>query len=388
LRRLLLVSETALAVLLLVIASLIGRSFSKLIRVDPGYTAGCLLTVRAFAPENGTAQRTGRFMSEMVARLRADGRVIAAGAGNMMPFSDSLTVAAFDIPASIGNGRAVRTRALYYVVTPGYAEALELRLRAGRMLNATDATGSPQRVVINTEFVNQYLSPDRVIGTQLPPRRAGLPPVEIVGVVDPQRQAGNNQPVMPEMYAAAPAAPNIGPEIDLVVKTSGDPAALSDTVRQLARDVDSTFVIGETLPLEHRLSESVQQPRLAAAVLASLGGVTLLLAAGGVYGVLSYSVSQRRRELAVRAALGAERRQLLLMVIGEGVMVAAIGATIGLAASALVTDLMTAMLFGVAPHDPASFIVAPLLLLPVVVVACLWPAAVAARTDPSLVLRQ
>jgi len=206
--------------------------------------------------------------------------------------------------------------------------------------------------------------------------------------VAPQRNANYGEPVMPEMYVAAPEAPAFGPEIDVAVKTTGDPAVLSDVVRRLARDIDPTFVVGETMPLEHRLGESLRQPRLAAAAIVSLGVVTLLLAAVGVYGVLSYSVSQRTRELSVRAALGAERRRLLAMVVGDGLAVAAIGTMLGLGASALVTRLMSAMLFGVSPLDPTSFVVAPLLLLPVVVVASLWPAAIAARTDPARVLRQ
>jgi len=388
LRRLLLIGETALAVLLLVIASLIGRSFLNLLNIDQGYSPERVLSVRAFAPEDATPQRKGQFISALLGRLRGDGRVIAAGAGNMMPFSDSITVASFDIPASIGNGVAGRTRAAYFVVTPGYAEALSLRLRAGRILNESDANTSIQPVVVNEEFVRAYLSADRVIGLELPPPRAGRPAMQIVGVVAPQRNANYGEPVMPEMYVAAPAAPGFGPEIDLAVKTTGDPALLSDVTRRLARDIDPAFVVGETIPLEHRLGESLRQPRLAAAAIISLGVVTLLLAAVGVYGVLSYSVSQRARELSVRAALGAKRSSLLAMVVGDGLAVAAIGTMLGLGASALLTRLIAAMLFGVSPLDPTSFVVAPLLLLPVVVVASLWPAAIAARTDPARVLRQ
>jgi ABC-type antimicrobial peptide transport system permease subunit len=328
-------------------------------------------------------------MSEMVTRLRADGRVVAAGAGNMMPFSDSITVAAFNIPGSIGNGEDQRTRAVFYIVTPGYAEALGLRLRAGRLLTAADAGFTDVRhVVVNDEFVKQHLSPDRVIGLQLPPRGPGTVTLEIVGVVGTQRQAGNNQPVYPEIYVAATPSPNISSEVDFVVKTSGDPAALSQVARQMAREIDPTFVIGETTTLEKRLGESVRQPRFAAAVLSALGTVTLLLAAVGVYGVLSYSVSQRRREMSVRAALGAGRRRLLMMVVGEGLTVAAIGAALGLTAAAFLTQLLSALLFGITPLDAASFLAAPLLLLPVVLLACLLPAAIAARTDPAQVLRQ
>jgi putative ABC transport system permease protein len=388
LRRLLLISETALAVLLLVVASLIGRSFLNLLNVDQGYSPQGVLSVRTFAPDAAPPQRIGQFISALNARLRADGRVVATGAGNMTPFSDSISVAAFDIPASIGNGHDVRTRAAYFVVTPGYAETLGLRLRAGRLLTESDVDAPVQRLVVNDEFVHAYLSPDRVIGVQLPPRREGSRPMEIVGVVAAQRNNNYGQPTMPEIYAAASAMSEIGPEIDFVVKVRDNPALLSEVVRHFAREIDPTFVVGETMTLEHRLGESVRQPRMAAAAIMSVGAVTLMLAAVGVYGVLSYTVSQRSRELSVRAALGAERRSLLLMVVREGLTVAAIGTVVGLVASAALTRLISAMLFGIGPLDLASFVAAPLLLLPVVVLACLWPATMAARTDPSLMLRQ
>jgi putative ABC transport system permease protein len=388
LRRLLLGSQTALAVLLLVGAGLLGRSFVNLMGVDPGYSPAGVMTARVFAPENLAPERIGQFMSQLTARLGGVGGVVAAGAGNMMPFNESTSIAALDIPASLGNGHDVRTRAAYYIVTPGYAEALGLRLRAGRFLDAADVSAPVQHVVVNDEFVREYLSPDRVVGLRLPARRAGLPPMEIVGVVAAQRKAGNDQPVMAEMYVAATAAPRIGPEIDVVVKTVGDPGALGPVVRQLSREVDAAFVIDETVTLDRRLADSVRQPRLVAAVLTAFASVALVLAAVGVYGVLSYSVSQRARELAVRSALGAARRTLLLMVIGEGLAITAVGGGAGLAVASVLTQLMSAVLFGVTALDPVSFLLAPAALLPVAAVACLLPAVAAARTDPAVMLRQ
>jgi putative ABC transport system permease protein len=140
--------------------------------------------------------------------------------------------------------------------------------------------------------------------------------------------------------------------------------------------------------MERRVHDSVSQPRFAAALLSLFATVALMLAAIGVYGVLSYSVSQRSRELAIRSALGAGRRTLLRMVLGEGLLITAVGGAVGLAASALLTRLMTAILFGVTALDPVAFLLAPAALLPVAVLACLVPAAVAARTDPSVMLRR
>jgi predicted permease len=389
LRRLLLAAETALAVMLLVGAALVGRSFLRLIQVDAGYTPAGVLSVRTFAPDSATPEQYGAFMYGLTERLRTDGRVVAAGAGNMMPFSLGTTVTQFQIPAAAGKGRDVLTRVAIYVVTPGYAEALSLRVRAGRFLHASDASAGTSRIVVNDEFVRQYLMPDRVIGVQLPPRRAGLPPMEIVGVVAPQYKDGNDRPVLPEMYVIASAAPRLGGnEIDVLIKSTGDPSALVGTVRELARDVDPSMVVGEAIPLDRRLQDSVSQPRFAAGMLTMFAVVALALAAIGVYGVLSYSVSQRARELAIRAALGAQRGRLVGMVFLEGLAVTAAGGAAGLAASALVTRLMTSMLFGVSPLDPVSFLLAPLALVPVAALACVIPAAAAARTNPSVMLRR
>ena len=151
-----------------------------------------------------------------------------------------------------------------------------------------------RRVVVNEEFVKAYLSPDRVIGLQLPPSKQRLRPMQIVGVVAPQRNTNYGQATMPEMYVAAPYQPTIGQEIDFVVKVRDNPAALSESVRQFAREIDPTYVVGETITLEHRLGESVRQPRMAAAAITALGVVTLLLAAVGVYGVLSYAFPSAR----------------------------------------------------------------------------------------------
>jgi putative ABC transport system permease protein len=387
LRRLLLTGETALAVMLLVGAALLGRSFFNLMSVDPGYSASGVLSARAYAPETAAPERIGQFMYGLLERLRSDGRVIAAGAGNMMPLVFNVTITSFPIPAAIGNGTDVRTRVAWYIVTPGYAEALGLRLRAGRLLTAADIGAPIPKAIVNDEFVRLYLSPDRVVGLQLPPRREGQPPTEIVGVVAAQKKGGNDQPVMPEMYVAAGTSPRFGVEIDFLIKTSSDPAEFAATVRSLARDVDKTMVIGETMTMERRVHDSVSQPRFAAALLSLFATVALMLAAIGVYGVLSYSVSQRSRELAIRSALGAGRKTLLRMVLGEGLLITAVGGAVGLAASALLTRLMTAILFGVNALDPVAFLLAPAALLPVAVLACLVPAAVAARTDPSVMLR-
>jgi hypothetical protein len=282
----------------------------------------------------------------------------------------------------------VRTRVAFYIVTPGYAEALGLRLRAGRLLRAGDAADAVPKALVNDEFVRQYLSPDRVVGFQLPPRRAGLPPSEIVGVVAAQRKEGNDKPVLPEMYVIAGPAPRFGTEVNLLVKTTGDPNELGPVVRAMAREVDPSVVIGETVALDRRVRDAVSQPRFAATLLALLAAVALALAAVGVYGVLSYSVSQRSRELAIRAALGAGRRALVTMVLGEGLAITLVGGVAGLVASALLTRLMSSVLIGVTALDPVSFLLAPATLLPVAALACLVPAAVAARTDPSEMLRR
>jgi putative ABC transport system permease protein len=175
--------------------------------------------------------------------------------------------------------------------------------------------------------------------------------------------------------------------VNVIVRTAGDPAAFVPTLREIVRQVDRQAAIGETAPLADQVASSVSEPRLGATVLAAFAALALALAATGLYGVLSYSVSQRRREIGIRAALGASRAALLSMVIRRGLGVTAAGAAVGLVAAAGATRLIEHLLFGVTPLDMRSFVAGPALLLLVALLSTALPARRAARVDPAEALR-
>jgi ABC-type antimicrobial peptide transport system permease subunit len=210
---------------------------------------------------------------------------------------------------------------------------------------------------------------------------------EIVGVVGTVLKDGNDRQPQPEIYYAHGSRHRILGAVNVVVRASGEPAALAALLRKTMRDVDRTVVVERVDPLADQVSASMAQPRFATTVLVTFAAVALALASVGLYGVLSYAVSQRRRELGVRAALGAARGDLVALVVREGLIVTALGLALGLAGAAALTRVMQGLLFGVTPLDAVSFAAAPAMLVPVAIVACLLPAYRAARIDPAEALR-
>jgi putative ABC transport system permease protein len=387
----LLVAESAFAVMLLVGALLLVRSFVRLTSVDAGYTAERVLTARVLLPQGWTADRAGQFIGTMLERLRAAPGVAAAGAGNMMPMLGATAVSTFVIPETRGTATPTVTRSVTYVITPGYAEALGLRLRDGRLFNEHDASSGTRPLIVNDEFVRQYLPKASAVGYQFP---AGLYsndekiPTEIVGVVGHVLKDGNDRQAQPEIYFANGSfRQDIIGSVSFVLRTSGQPGPLAATVRQLIRDVERGATIERIEPLTDQVSASVAQPRFATAIVAGVAAVALALASVGLYGVLSYSVSQRRREFGVRAALGASKIKLLRLVLKDGLALTSVGVAIGLAGAAALTRLMESALFGVTPLDSTSFAGAALLLLAVAGAACLIPGSRAAAVDPADALR-
>jgi putative ABC transport system permease protein len=198
---------------------------------------------------------------------------------------------------------------------------------------------------------------------------------------------GADKPAVPEIYTITRADMPLGYEVDLVVRTGADPARTTGTVRQVVRALDPAAVVGTTRPLAERLRASFDQPRFSTAVIATFASVALVLSSLGLFGVPSYTVTQRQRELSVRAALGAGRRDRFALVLREGLTVTAGGLLGGMLAAAALAQLARGVLFGIAPIDPVAYLAAPLLLLPIATAACVIPARRATQVAPAAILR-
>src|SRR5262249_28863355 len=241
--------------------------------------------------------------------------------------------------------------------------------------------------VVNQEFARLYLPPQPLGYRFEQPSDTGPVPIEIAGIVENVLKDGNDRKPQPEVYQVPrERAQAFGSRFELTIRTLRAPSSIAPAVRAIVHDALPGAAI-ETVPLSRRVAESVDQPRFAAAVLAAFAALALVLASVGLYGVLSYAVARRRRELGVRAALGAARGDLLAMIVREGLATTAIGLALGLVGAAALTRFMRSALFGVAPLDLISFVPAPLVLAVVATAACLVPARRAAATDPAEALR-
>ena len=401
LRSVLVAAESAVAVVLVVAAVLLGRSLFQLLSVDVGYDSGNVLVAEIHLPDGPgidplTLQaRSTAFLSELLNRLRALPGVAAAGAGNMAPFGP-ITVAR-PLTVSIPGRAAVTARSLSYVVTPGYAEALRLRLRAGRLLNSADVTSRTQSIVVNEAFVRTFLDSVEPVGFAVEGLLARGVRAEVVGVLANVRKDGLDDAPEPEVYLV-PAYPlrhdpsralahEMDRGINLVVRTDDDPAALAPTLRAIVRELRRDAVVDYTTTLNARTTESVRTERFAVVMLTGFSALALLLAAIGLYTVLSYSVSTRQREIGVRTALGANQGTVAWLVVREGMRVTLAGLLVGIVGALFAARFMRVMLFGIEPYDPLSLAVAPLVLAAVALMATVLPARRAMRTDPLIALR-
>jgi putative ABC transport system permease protein len=384
----LLVGEAAFAVMLLVGAGLLGRSFVRLLAVDPGYDPHHVLMARVHLPPQRAAagDREEAFASALLDRVRALPGVTAAGASNMAPFVPASAVMSMTLQGD--SAGPIAARAVGSVITPGYADALSMELRHGRLFDQRDLSAPIRPLLVNDEFARVYLSDGKpAVGRRFHASFAPDATVEIVGVVGNVLKDGLDAVPQPEIYNLPGGAFGLPPSINIAVRTTGDPLTLVAPLREAVRAIDPGAALDDVEPLGSRVSDSVREPRFATAVLIAFAAIATMLAAVGLYGVLSYQVWQRRRELGIRAALGASRPALLGLVLRQGLSVTFAGIVLGLVGAAWAALLMQGLLFGVTPHDPVAFGVAPIALLVVGALAALVPARRAASADPIEALR-
>jgi putative ABC transport system permease protein len=381
------VAQVALAFLLLAGAGLLLRNFLYLVRIDPGYEPDHVLTATLDldGARYSTPGLSEALFDDLLERLQRNRQVQAVGVVSFPPLTPSFSFTSLEIQGQ----PSARTLAVPQLSSPGYLQAMGLRLSMGRWLTRQDLVARAPVVVVNQAFVRQYLAGLKAIGRQL---KVGTASLEIVGVVEDVHLLGLDSEPKPEIFASYHHAGRIsgaGPKrLTLAVRTVGDPSGVLPSLRALVLDLDPNLALEDVQTMHSRLAASVAQPRFYALLLAAFAGMALVLAAAGVYGVLSYSVSRQTRAIGVRRALGAERHVILVLVLRKGFLLISIGVVLGVAIAAEASRALSHFLYvGVSPNDPLSFSVAALSLAAVTFFACYLPARRATRVDPGEALR-
>jgi putative ABC transport system permease protein len=394
-RRALVIGEVAIALVLLVGAGLMTKSFVRLLSVDPGYRVDHVLTVPVSLPA-ARYQEAGQvidFFRELTARVSALPGVTTAGAVAGIPLAAERGDLGINIEGRPVPPGATRPRADWQVVTPGYFRAIGMRMLRGRGIESADLATTPGVVVINEAMARRYWPGEDPIGKRFTlGGRAGPGLVTIVGVVADVRQASLAATAEPEMYLAHTqfrfwGSGSILRSLDLVVRTAGEPGALARAVRETVASLDRQLAIGTFRTMEDVRGESVARPRFLMLLFSAFSILAFAIAVIGVYGVVAYGVAQRRRELGIRLALGARPSKLAAMVVRNGAALALVGIVSGLAVALAMTRFLSGFLFGVTPNDPATLALVVVTLGGAALVASWLPARRAARTDPVEVLR-
>jgi putative ABC transport system permease protein len=382
----LVVVEVALALVLLVGAGLMTRSFQKLLQVSPGFDATNLVAARVLLPTTKYAQRpaVARFYEDVVERLRRAPGVTGASAVSAMPLHN--VGAAGALPFSVAGQPPPPTEdplADVRIVAPGYFATMKIPLLEGRWLDERDVETGPRTSVINQTMARRYF-PDRSPLGQIIQNPHGKS--EVVGVVGDVRNQGLESEPKKQVYLPMRQSPSAG--MALVARTERDPGALAGTIQRVIWEVDPQQPIYELSTVEQILARAVFLPRLSTTLLALFALAALLLAGLGIYGVLSYSVSERTKEIGLRLALGASGGDTVALVMRRSVALVAVGGAVGLVAAMLLARSLAGVLYGVGPFDLPAFAAAAAVLLVAGVIASLLPAMRTARVDPMVALRE
>jgi putative ABC transport system permease protein len=388
-RNLLVITELSLAMMLLISAGLLVKSLWRLQRVDVGVNAERVLTMRlALRGERYAEPQQARdFYSRLVEQVRSLPGVRTAAVSNSLPPDDTDFSSDFTIEGrSIEPGQQAPI-AYFIRVSPDYFRVLDIPLRSGRFFNAADSANAPRVMLINKTFQRQFFLNEDPIGKRVNLGNAKEPNWNlIVGVVEDVKYNGLADEVQPALYQPTAQEPSWG--MSLILKTEvADPLSLTTAVRTEVRKLDQDLPIAQVSALDQRLATATAQPRFRTMLISLFAAIALVLACVGIYGVISYSVAQRTHEIGIRMALGAQRHDVLKLVIGQGAFLAISGAAFGLGGAFALTRLMAGLLFGVTPTDAVTFSYVPLCLILIALLACYIPARRATKVDPLVALR-
>jgi putative ABC transport system permease protein len=391
-RSTLVIVEVALAVTLLAGAGLLIRSFSKLASVDPGFNVQQALTFDLSLPDARYEDEAAQiaFFDELMPRLHALPGVEAAAGVVSLPLSGASIVLTFEVagrpPLPPSQQPAMQVR----IATSGYFEAIGIPLKRGRLFQETDRLGSAPVVLITEAAARQYFPNEDPIGRTITlgwsrsdKARAGG---EVIGIIGDVKDSGLAEADPPQMFLPYKQWPV--QSMSVLLKTAVPPRSIADAARKTVYSLDGNLPAGNVRTLEELVARSISQPRFYMTLLAVFAGVALVLAAIGIFGVLSYAVAQRTREIGIRMALGAHAGSVLGLVVREALLMSSVGVIIGVAAAFLLTEWLVAqLLFETSPHDPATFAMVAATLTLVSMAAAYVPARRATRVDPIVALR-
>jgi putative ABC transport system permease protein len=392
LRDILMICEVASSAALLLGAGLLIRSLLRLQQVDPGFRVDRVLSMQlSLPPDRYPGAKIGMFYEQLLGRVSALPGVRDAGICRFLPLSGGDASLNFQIAGQPRLSDADQPRAKFRTASGGYFAALGIRLVRGRLFDSRDSRQTPKVVIVNETAARRYWDKQNPVGTRI---ISGLDDSAwtIVGVVGDVKHSGLDRDVNPETYydyLQVPAeAMNLAEgSMALVVRTNGEPEAITSAIRQELRSIDPGQPIFDVRTMRDVLTESLAQPRFRTSLIASFAALALVLAALGLYGVVAYSVSQRTMELGVRVALGAGAGDILKLVVFHAGALAGIGLGIGLGMGLAAGRVMSGFLFGVEPADPVTLGLVSIVILLVALAASLAPALRAARVDPAIALR-
>ncbi len=393
-RRLLVVSEVALSLILLIGATLLMRSFVRLQQVRPGFDPNDVLTAEVSLPVAGRfdpaadGARWAVALNALTARLAQTSGVVAAGAISTLPLSGAIESGGLTIPGRPPDPPGSGPQAQYAIVSGNYFGAAGINVVAGRGFDSRDDAVGARTIVVNREFARRYLAGEQnAVGKDVRPTfefTSNSPPRTIVGVVENVKLTSLEEDVTPQVYV--PESQFSYPGLTLVVRTQGDPLNAIETVRGAVREVSPQFTVHDLRTFSEVVSHSLARQRFSMTLIGAFAILALTLAVVGLYGVLSLLVGQRSREIGVRLALGATRRDVMRLVVWEGGRIAAIGVVIGVIGALAMTRLLATMVYEIGTRDLATFVGATAIVIVVSLAAAVFPARRASRLDPNAAL--
>jgi putative ABC transport system permease protein len=386
------VTQLGLALVLLAGSGLLIRSFVRLIGVDPGFDSGHLLTFKVTLPNSkyGTDPLCKAFFQQLLAKLVAVPGVRSASMESFPPLTGLGAATAVHLlsqpPLAVSDLPVANVR----VVGPDYLATMNIPLRAGRFFSAQELAEEKHVTIINQAFADKYLHGVNPLGQKAAIYMKSLDekeikPSEIIGVVGDVHQMGLDASPEPTVYW--PHSELVMSGMTILLRTSNDPLALVTTIRGELQQLDPELPMAAVATMDQLLADSLSRSRFTMLLLGIFSAVALLLAAVGIYGLIAYSVTQRTQELGIRIALGAQRRDVLRLVLGQGARLTLLGVALGLLAALAISRLLASMLFGVSATDPLTFAGVVALLATVALLACFIPARRATRVDPIVALR-